>query len=198
MRKSAEQRKSEIVDSVMVLADQIGPDRVTTGAVAAAIGLTQAALFRHFPTKAQLWHAVAVNISMRLYAVWTDALEGIEGPSERLVALIRAQLDVIAKTPALPMLLYSRELNVNNAELRTSFQELLLAFQSLIRDEVTQAQQAGIYRKDVPPADITVLITSLVQGVAIRWSLGARQFPLQEEGERLLRVYLKFLVIPKG
>ncbi len=59
MRKSAERRKAEIVIVVLALADRIGPDRVTTGAVATAIGVTQAALFRHFPTKAALWQAVA-------------------------------------------------------------------------------------------------------------------------------------------
>jgi len=54
VRKSAELRKAEIVATVLDLADRIGPDRVTTGAVASQIGVTQAALFRHFPTKAAL------------------------------------------------------------------------------------------------------------------------------------------------
>ena len=49
MRKSAELRKAEIVAAVLDLADRIGPDRVTTGAAAAAVGVSQAALFRHFP-----------------------------------------------------------------------------------------------------------------------------------------------------
>ena len=52
-------RKAEIVRTVLALADRIGPDRVTTGAAAAAVGVTQAALFRHFPTKAALWLAEA-------------------------------------------------------------------------------------------------------------------------------------------
>ena len=74
MRKSAERRKAEIVTVVLVLADRIGPDRVTTGAVATAIGVTQAALFRHFPTKAALWQAVAEHVAEGLAAAWEDAL----------------------------------------------------------------------------------------------------------------------------
>lgn len=52
MRKSAELRKTQIVTTILDLADKIGPDRVTTGAIAAEVGVTQAAIFRHFPSKA--------------------------------------------------------------------------------------------------------------------------------------------------
>ena len=38
-----------------------------------------------------------------------------------------------------------------------------------------------------------MLLTSLVQGVAIRWALGARDFDLQGEGLRLFEVQLRLL-----
>ena len=49
-RKPAEDRKAEIVATLLALADQIGPDRLTTNDIAREVGLTQAAIFRHFPT----------------------------------------------------------------------------------------------------------------------------------------------------
>jgi len=195
MRKSAELRKSEIVSVVLTLADQIGPDRVTTGAVAAEIGITQAALFRHFPSKAVLWKAVAECVASRLGTAWSAALSESDGPASRLTALIMAQLEQIAATPAMPMLLFSRELNVENSDLRAAFQDRLATFGDLLKHEVAAAQEAGLFRRDVRAADIAVLLTSLVQGVAIRWSLGARNFPLRAEGERLLGVYLGLLSV---
>jgi hypothetical protein len=42
----------------------------------------------------------------------------------------------------------------------------------------------------VAPADAALLVVSLVQGTAIRWSLGARRFALEAEGLRLLDVQL--------
>src|SRR5690606_10334483 len=121
MRKPAELRKAEIVVAVLDLADRIGPDRVTTGAVASAVGVTQAALFRHFPTKAALWQAVAEHAAEHLTSAWDEAIRLGDGPLIRLRALIAAQFGQISATPALPMLLFSRELNVNNAELRATF-----------------------------------------------------------------------------
>jgi AcrR family transcriptional regulator len=166
---------------------------VTTGAVATAIGVTQAALFRHYPTKAALWQAVAEHVAEGLAAAWEDAISRDDGPIVRLRALIAAQFAQIAATPALPMLLFSRELNVTNAELRATFHGLLTAFRGLLAREVGAGQEAGLLRGDIETVDAAVLLTSLVQGVAIRWALGARDFDLQGEGLRLFEVQLRLL-----
>lgn len=195
MRKPAELRKAEIVATVLNLADRIGPDRVTTGAVASTIGVTQAALFRHFPTKAALWQAVAEHVTEGLAVAWDNALSHNDGPIVRLRALIAAQFAQIAATPALPMLLFSRELNVTNAELRATFHGRLMTFRGLLAREVGAAQKAGVLRDDVAADDAAVLLTSLVQGVAIRWALGARDFDLRNEGLRLLEVQCRLLAV---
>ena len=193
MRKPAEFRKAEIVAGVLDLADKIGPDRVTTGAVASTIGVSQAALFRHFPTKAVMWLAVADHVTEELTAAWELASTGANDPVERLEALVAAQLGQIMVKPALPMLLFSRELNVGNEDLRAAFRSLLMRFQALIVTEVARGQNVGCLRPDIAPADVAALLTSLVQGMAIRWSLGARDFALIEEGARLLNVQLRLL-----
>ena len=193
MRKPADLRKAEIIATVLALADRIGPDRVTTGAVAAEVGVTQAALFRHFPSKSAMWQAVAVHVAGELSAAWDEALARQGGSLDRLTELFAAQLDRIATIPALPMLLFSRELNVENDALRAIFRGRLSAFHGLLMQEVGLGQAAGRLRADVAPADVAVLLTSLVQGVAIRWTLGARDFPLVAEGLRLLGVQLRLL-----
>jgi AcrR family transcriptional regulator len=195
VRKSAKLRKAEIVATVLDLTDRIGPDRVTTGAVASQIGVTQAALFRHFPTKAALWQAVAEHVAERMTTAWDEALNLGNAPVIRLRALIAAQFAQIAATPALPMLLFSRELNVTNAELRATFHGRLTAFRGLLAREVGAGQQAGVLRDDVAANDVAVLLTALVQGVAIRWALGARDFNLREEGLRLFDVQCRLLAV---
>lgn len=194
MRKTADIRKAEIVATVLSLADRIGPDRVTTGAVAAAIGLTHAAFFRHFPTKAAMWEAVARHTVAGMRAAWEAAPPRHGTPVQRLRGLIAAQLDQIAATPALPMLLFSRELNVENPELRAAFRDALGAYRALIIREIAAGQTAGEIRRGIAAGDAALLLTALVQGVAIRWALGARDFALREEGLRLFDVQLGLLL----
>jgi AcrR family transcriptional regulator len=184
-RQSAEDRKTQIVAEVLRLADEIGPDRLSTTDVARAIGISQPAIFRHFPTKGALWLAVAEDIAGQLQRDWAAAEVGASEPHARLKALVGAQLTAISKTPALPSILFSRELQVDNEGLRDVFQDLLGVFQGRLVAAIREGQAQGDLRRDVSPEDIAILMTSLVQGVAIRWTLGARGFSLVREGLRL-------------
>jgi AcrR family transcriptional regulator len=175
------------------LADEIGPDRLSTTDVARAIGLSQPAIFRHFPTKNELWLAVAEDIAEQLKAAWTTAETLATGPNDRLKALIEAQLSAIAHTPALPSILFSRELQVENPGLRNVFREILGAYQGRLVSAIRDQQASGDLQGDESPEDIAILLTSLVQGVAIRWTLGARGFSLVDEGVRLLDVQVGLL-----
>jgi AcrR family transcriptional regulator len=197
-RQSAQDRKAQIVVEVLRLADEIGPDRLSTTDVARAIGLSQPAIFRHFPTKGALWLAVAEDIADRLQSYWAAAEVGATGPQARLKALIGAQLTAIAETPALPSILFSRELQVDNPALRDVFRGLLGAFQGRLVAVIRDLQTAGDMKRDVSPEDVAILLTSLVQGVAIRWTLGARGFALVPEGFRLFDVQMELLRAKEG
>lgn len=197
-RKPAEDRKTDIVEALLRLADQIGPDRLTTNDVAREVGVTQAAIFRHFSTKAELWSAVGEVIASRLAEAWQQALAANTTPKDRLRALIAAQLRQIETTPALPAILHSRELNVDNAILRDRFRGLLMQYQAHLVANIQGMIADGTINPDVKPQDAAVLLTSLVQGIAIRWSLGSRGFALQAEGLRLLDVQLALFACKEG
>jgi AcrR family transcriptional regulator len=189
-RQSAEERKAQIVAEVLRLADEIGPDRLSTTDVARAVGLSQPAIFRHFPTKGALWLAVAEDISAQLRETWATAEAQAVAPDARLRALIEAQFTAISEVPALPSILFSRELQVDNPALRDVFRGLLGSFQALLVAAIQDLRSTGSLPRDVRPEDLAVLLTSLVQGVAIRWTLGVRGFPLVEEGLRLFDVQM--------
>jgi len=110
VRKTADERKDEILRAALRLADELGPDRLTTNAVAEAVGLTQPGIFRHFPTKTVLWQAVAADIADRLQAAWGEARASSATPEGRIVALVDAQ-------PALP---YPRSCSRANCVSRTT------------------------------------------------------------------------------
>ena len=197
-RKPAEDRKADIVAALLHLADRIGPDRLTTNDIAREIGVTQAAIFRHFPTKADLWSTVGEVISCRLEEAWQQALTGNATEKDRLRALITAQLRQIETCPALPVILHSRELNADNAMLRDRFHGLLSQYQAHLATCLECMSANGTITADIAPKDAALLLISLVQGTAIRWSLGARRFGLETEGLRLLNIQLALFACREG
>lgn len=194
VRKSADVRKAEVVSAALVLADQLGPDRVTTETLADAVGLTHPGLFRHFPKKLRVWEAVADYIGEQMERRWARAERSdVTTPEARLRGLVLTQLRLIRTFPAIPAILFSRELQVENDRLRLVFVTLMQRFHQRLTNNIIAAQDAGTFRPDFDPGDAAYLLISLVQGLAVRWSVSARCFNLIKEGERLLDLQLRSL-----
>lgn len=187
-RKSAPERKAEIVETAIRLAAEVGPDRLTTEKLAQEIGITQPAIFRHFPSKSDIWKAVGTRICTLMGESAGDDLP--DDPAERLNYVITAQLGFISKTPAVPAILFSRELHAENEELRQVFATLMQARHARLSTLIASIVQAGDFRKDLNPDDAAYLILTLIQGLAMRWSLNKRNFDLVAEGQRLLALQL--------
>lgn len=191
IRKTAEERKHEIITTVLQLADTIGPDRVTTHIVAETIGISQPGIFRHFPKKEHLWQAVSEEIGTRMVLTWQLACNKDDQPLQQLISVVLAHLTLIEKTPAIPALLFSRELHNSNESLRMSFMRNIQQFHAFIGDLVGMSIKCGQLKNDIDPKDLVLLIIGLIQGVAMRWSMSGKKLNIVAEGERLLTLQLK-------
>src|SRR5262245_66344904 len=72
-RLPAHSRKQRIVETVLELVAGHGTESVSVQLVADAIGVTQPAIFRHFPTKEAMWLAVMDWLEQRLVAIYSAA-----------------------------------------------------------------------------------------------------------------------------
>src|SRR5512138_3011327 len=80
LRLSSEQRQTGIVAAVLALARERGPDAITTQAIAERIGVTQGAIFRHFPDKEAIWLAVFSWVRRALGEVLEAATQAGSSP----------------------------------------------------------------------------------------------------------------------
>jgi AcrR family transcriptional regulator len=190
-RKAAGVRQEEIVTETLRLAAEVGPERTTTQAVADAIGLTQAAIFRHFPSKADLWRAVVRQLRERMLASWSEASAVADDPERRIRAVVGAQLRLIRSVPAIPAILFSRELHAENDALRKGLMQLLQHFHDRLAAAVRNGQAAGRFDPGLDPEDAAFLIIGIVQGTTVRWSLSGRSFDLVATGERMIDMLLR-------
>lgn len=191
-------RREAILEAMLAMVAEEGPDRVTTRRLAERVGVTEPALYRHFPGgKAEMWRALAAIVGERMQAAWREALARAGGAAmPRLRALVSAQLRVIATTPALPAILFSRTLHRDNAALRAGVGEVGGRFHARLEQIVAEGQHTGELRAGCDADAAAWLLISTIQGTAIRWSLSDRSFPLEAEGTRVLDVALAALCPP--
>lgn len=190
-RKSAEERKQEIVKVVLTQADKVGPDRLSAAIIAREIGVSQPAIFRHFPGMKDLWLAVAAHIQSVMKKKWEAALSSDKTPPEQLKKLVLTQLRFIQTVPAVPSILFSRELHTGNKGLRQAFSGIMNALHGCVTQVFLEGQKTGCFNNKQSPEDSAFLIIGFIQGLVVRWSISGRSFNLVEEGERLWDIQMK-------
>jgi AcrR family transcriptional regulator len=92
-RRSAEDRRAEVVAAARTLMVRHGVEAVSMRAIAAAAGVSPAALYLYFPDKLVLMAAVVDDLFQGLLAAFTEAVEAaaaVPAPFARLSALMDA------------------------------------------------------------------------------------------------------------
>lgn len=189
-RKPAGVRKLEIIEAALRLADTLGPDRITTEAIARAVGLTQPGVFRHFPKKQDIWRAVVAHIATEMDARWAEVQRRNGTAADRVRALVAVQLRIILSMPAITAILFSRELHAESDILRRDMLDLMGRFHQLVARNLLEARAAGDLRDTLDCNDAAFLLIGLIHSLAVRWSLSGRPFDLAGEGSRLLDLQL--------
>ena len=194
-RKTGAERRQEILAAMLAMAGEEGAEQVTTRALAARLGLSEPALYRHFPGgKTEMWRALAGFVGEHMQEAWRRALSTVEGAPAQLRALITAQLGLMSSLPALPAILFTRALHRDNTALRAGIAEVAGRFHARLEQIVTEGQRRGELRPDINPDAAAWLLISVAQGTAMRWWLNERAFELEAEGARILETALAGLV----
>jgi len=197
-RLPAGERKAEIVAAALRLAETAGPDALTTEMIADVIGLTQPALFRHFPKKEMIWTAVAEKLAADMAAARAAAVPPGMAPPDAVLAIAVAQAGMIASTPGLAAILFSRELHVRNAELRAGLAANQKALHAALLQAVESGKTQGLFRDGLDGSDAAFLVIGVVQSLSLRWSLTGKRLDLIGETRRLVALLLAGFANPRA
>lgn len=188
-RKSAADRKAEIVETVLDLSHTLGPARVTTQHLADAVGVTQPAIFRHFATKADIWTEVGAKIRAEVDALPMSVVPS-ENAAEQLRAHVGEYFDLVSRYPALPSILASRDLQTEHDSLRETIQSIMARRLKAMTEVVRHGLENKHFHPDIDPQATAAVLLSTIEGICQRWALEARGFDLPGEGGILIDAVL--------
>lgn len=143
-RKKSSDRKLEILRTLVRMMTESENKHITTKSLAAAIGISEAALYRHFPSKARMYEEIigfAENYVMTaVNNISSSEYSGLEQAKKLFLALI----DIKAKEPGLVFLFCGDSLTSEDprlqGELNRFYGQLQAVFKQSIRLAVAQEE----------------------------------------------------------
>ena len=189
-RMKSGERQQEIVAAVLALARERGPDAITTQAIADRMGVTQGALFRHFPDKEAIWLAVFVWVRESLGAVLAEAVDKSRSPLANIEAVFHAHVAFIAANPGVPRVMFHELQYPGDSPARAEVRAMITAYRQRLAALFTQAKAAGELPAGLDAALAPVLFIGAVQGLVIQSALAGDESGMNKRARQLFPLLL--------
>lgn len=189
-RLSAEERQEEIIRAAVDLAGENGVENVTTQDMADAVGITQGAIFRHFPTKDMIWLGVVHWVRGRLMSVLDMAASQGSDPLDSLERMFFAHLGFVDKVPAIPKLVFTDQLLKKNPRIKELIRSILADYEARVTALLVQAKAQSLVRPDLDEHGAAVMFTGMIQGLVMRVSIIEARKSMVNEGRLVFPIFL--------
>ena len=191
-RKSTAQRQMEIEQAVLDLIAAEGTQGLTMTRIAARIGVSEAALYRHFPGKLDIIHSTTTTSFDRVMDDLTQAAENGDALT-RLHRVFVAQLRFIEGHPGMARILFSDEVHFNADRLRHELNARVGRLLAFISDIVRAGMESGELPPTTDVAAAAALYLGLVQTQLLLWSMKGKTGRLSAGAEDLWALYARAL-----
>ncbi len=160
------ERRVQILQTLAAMLEQPGAERVTTAALAARLQVSEAALYRHFASKAQMFEGLIDFIEQSVFGLVQQITLRETDPRQCVTRLVTMLLQFGEKNPGMVRVMVGDALVFEHERLQQRMNLLFDKFDAALR----QALRESASSSDTPTVD-----TSVLAGVLTAFAVGRLQ-----------------------
>ena len=172
------ERRVQILEALASMLELPGAERVTTASLAARLNVSEAALYRHFASKAQMFEGLIEFTEQAVFGLVNQINERQVDPTVRVRKLVMMVLQFAEKNPGLTRVMVGDALVYEHERLQARmnlfFDKLEAAIKQNLRGTVVSAQAADGLASGVRGGDAQARASVVVAFVAGRLQRFAR------------------------
>ena len=188
---SAQERRAATVEAVVELAAEQNPSDITTTAIAQRMGLTQGALFRHFPTKDAILESVMDWVAERLLARVDKAAASAASPMAALEAVFMAHIDFVAEHPGVPRMLFGELQRPGDTLPKKMVQTLIRHYGERLQHLLETGKTQGELHAQLDIEAASVSFIGSIQGLVMQSLLAGDVTRMRRDAVGVFAIYLR-------
>ena len=164
------ERRIQILQALAGMLEQPGAERVTTSALAARLDVSEAALYRHFASKAQMFEGLIEFIEQSVFTLVNQIIERETNHAVRLRKIVTLVLQFAEKNPGMTRVMAGDALVFENERLQERMNQFFDKLEASLKQILREASAANA---DTPTLDAQVrasVITAFMLGRLQRFS----------------------------
>jgi len=145
-RPRSGERREEILQVLARMLQEQAGEHITTAELARAVGVSEAALYRHFPSKAKMFESLIEFIEESVFTRITRILAEEPQWEARLQQILSLVLGFADKNPGMARLLQGGVLTGETERLRVRISQFYDRIETQLRQVLREAEAAGSTR----------------------------------------------------
>jgi AcrR family transcriptional regulator len=194
-RQSTEVRQAHLLEAALALAAQRSPADITTADLARAVGISQGAVFRHFPSKEAIWLAALDWATQGLMRKLQAAAEGADHPLAAVQAVFLTHVDFVIAHPGVPRLVFQELQQPQDTPLKTCVRQLMQQYRQLLTGLLQRAREQGQLGPAVDLQAAAVLFIGSMQGLVMQSMLSGQVQAMAGLAPGVLQLYLRAISV---
>ena len=154
------QRREQILQTLAGMLEQPGTERITTALLASKLDVSEAALYRHFASKAQMFEGLIDFIEHSLFSLINQIAEREGDGAQKAARMVTVLLQFGEKNPGMARVMVGDALVFENERLHQRMNQLFERIESALRQVLRTAAEAN--KSASPTADAQVRAAALV------------------------------------
>ena len=185
----AEERRAVTVEAVVELAAEQNPSEITTAAIAKRMGVTQGALFRHFPNKDAILQAVMEWVAERLLSRIDKAVQAAASPLAALESMFMAHVDFVCEHPGIPRMLFGELQRAQESAPKRMAQTLIRRYGERLGRVIDEGKACGDIDAGLDAQAAATLFIGTIQGLVMQSLLAGDVRRMRREAPGVFAIY---------
>ena len=166
------ERRLQILQTLAEMLETPKGDRITTAALAGKLKVSEAALYRHFASKAQMFEGLIEFIESTLFGLINQITSNEEDGFKQLRQILTMLLSFAERNPGMTRVLIGDALVTEDDRLQARINQLLDRLELSIKQSFRVAVAQGRLPQETDPVARANLLLSYVQGRWLRFAKG--------------------------
>lgn len=178
------ERQQQILNTSISIIAQEGIQNLTTKNLSAKIGVSEAALYRHYDSK----HSILMGIldMFKELSSMPEIPKGKElSPVKKIELFLTDRYEKFSSNPDLAKVMFSEAIFINDKELSEKSRLIMHGHKEIIVKFIKEGMKSKLINKDLDPISTFRTIIGSMRLLVTQWCYNGNAFDLKSEGSNL-------------
>ncbi len=193
LRLSTETRQAQIKEAVLDIISTEGLARLSTKNLAAKVGVSEGAIYRHFKSKKDILLSIVEDVYTNLVINQKEIANSEMVTSIKLYTFFCKQIQYLIHNKGITILLFSEATHTNDSNLKEKLLKILKAQKTLLKQIVAEGISNGLWNKNIDINDFATLYMGIPVILNIEMVLNKENFNHEEFCNRMFSLLERIL-----